>query len=290
MGQSSRKFHLRNEVSGIARGCCLQVGHSYLVSISWVVLEKPEASPPERVLSRPQCARPVSILVLSVLHLLHVRPDQLPEQYPEGIKPTVLHRDVNSSLAARGQVHDDRGTKTEELGQELSLLNLDSKGTWCRQKAVLVLVYEEMPRGCRRINHHGPPSKNWAVLHRRRSHSGKGYSRKAELLKYSQRLRESARSGTPTPLPPNNHQSTDKVINKKKAVALHEKQKHKQNPACFWGWFPGFSGSSTKEYRKKRTRSRSSSGTKMSQVMKSMGVNKKRSSWWKLLSALKKGR
>ncbi|KAJ6714920.1 hypothetical protein OIU85_026427 [Salix viminalis] len=102
----------------------------------------------------------------------------------------------------------------------------------CRGEAVIVSVYAERP-GKRRVS----SSSSNSHRHRRHHHhhhvhhvikqevnlnkngdSGKGYSRRAELLHYSQRLRESALSATSAPLVPkpvssnHHHQPTTNIV------------------------------------------------------------------------------
>ncbi|CAK7356264.1 unnamed protein product [Dovyalis caffra] len=91
-----------------------------------------------------------------------------------------------------------------------------------KEKAVLVHVYVERPRKRRSSsssssNSHHHHHHHHYVHHiikqeltpHKNGDSGKGYSRRAELLHYSQRLRESARSATSSPLVPKPVSSND---------------------------------------------------------------------------------
>ncbi|KAJ0047916.1 hypothetical protein Pint_15758 [Pistacia integerrima] len=95
---------------------------------------------------------------------------------------------------------------------------------FCREKAVLITVYVEKPRRRRVLSnqHHHHHHHHHHYLLRG---SGKGYNRRAELLRYSQSLRESVRPAAsssssssttlllPKPTSPKNQQPTTKVSN-----------------------------------------------------------------------------
>ncbi|GMY29899.1 Protein lingerer like [Fagus crenata] len=111
--------------------------------------------------------------------------------------------------------------------------------TCCKEKAVLVTVYVERPKK-RKVstNHHHH------YLHRTTKQevtqfspcaSGKGYDRRAQLLQYSQHLRESSRSATITPLPLKSSSSINKQPTTQ-ITAVQRKQKDDRAPACLGSW------------------------------------------------------
>ncbi|XP_057510459.1 uncharacterized protein LOC130792884 [Actinidia eriantha] len=167
--------------------------------------------------------------------------------------------------------------------------------TCCKDKAVIVAVYVETPRKRRfsSNNHH-----HHLHLHQPK-HGGGVYNRRAQLLDYSRRLRESARSGPSNPLNPKPVSSSNQQP-MKQITAVGSKPKHGKVPACLGNCkiaIPSFLKSLTtlqaKKQRKtttKKTRESDSTATKMKSVMKRLRVQKKGTFLSKLRSALQKHR
>ncbi|KAF9625649.1 hypothetical protein IFM89_025134 [Coptis chinensis] len=76
------------------------------------------------------------------------------------------------------------------------------RGACCGEKAVLVTVFVERPTRRRVSSNHHPNKIHHPITQAviRNRGGGRGYDRKAELLRYSHCLRESARSTSTTPL------------------------------------------------------------------------------------------
>ncbi|XP_062146058.1 uncharacterized protein LOC133854046 [Alnus glutinosa] len=155
-----------------------------------------------------------------------------------------------------------------------------TEATCCKEKAVLVTVYVERPRIKRKVsqNHHHhhhhhhhhlrQTIKRELILHNQ-GPSGKGYDRRAQLLQYSQHLRESARSETrppqPSPLKPtssSNQKPTSEI------VAVQTQSKRPGTPACrgsrkilIPNFFRSLTSSKAKKERKKKKQSGSISNT-----------------------------
>ncbi|KAJ4712628.1 cyclin-T1-like [Melia azedarach] len=175
---------------------------------------------------------------------------------------------------------------------------------FCREKGVLITMYEEKPRRRRvppnqhqhhhhYLHHH---HHHYHYLHNASASAGKEYNRRAELLRYSERLRETARSAPSTPLlqpkpaPPNNQQPATKTIE-----ALR-RQSSARTPNCLGNCkilIPCFIRPLTspqgKRERKKKKQS-SSTSNKVKAFIKSFQVQKKRGFIPKLLSTLRKHR
>ncbi|KAI4327193.1 hypothetical protein L6164_019683 [Bauhinia variegata] len=157
--------------------------------------------------------------------------------------------------------------------------------TCCKDKVVLVRVYVEKPRKKRESSnhHHHHHHYHFHQTFRRevvQGTAGKGYDRKAELLRYSQRLRQSARSAPSIPLLsnkqiPNNNRQLIKI------VPSQRKPKTSEKPSCFGNWkltIPSFlrSLTSTKSKKKRKRSGLSSSQTR--NVIKKLESQMKRKS------------
>ncbi|KAK4557706.1 hypothetical protein RGQ29_007462 [Quercus rubra] len=108
----------------------------------------------------------------------------------------------------------------------------------CRkEKAVLVTVYVERPRKKASTNHHHHHHHHHYLHHTTKrevtqvnhgaSGPGKGYDRRAQLLQYSKRLRESSRSATITPLPLEPTSSSNHNQQPSTQLGKREKKKHR---------------------------------------------------------------
>ncbi|KAI3689777.1 hypothetical protein L2E82_47744 [Cichorium intybus] len=115
--------------------------------------------------------------------------------------------------------------------------------TCCKEKAVLVAVYEEKPRNGRLktsknkdIKHeHHHHHHHHHHLHVHRSKNGDGKNRRAELLSYSQHLRESSKSRSSTS--PHHHKPlVASTTNSEQTVApvlpVQKKEMVKKKPSC----------------------------------------------------------
>ncbi|KAA8525980.1 hypothetical protein F0562_007920 [Nyssa sinensis] len=164
--------------------------------------------------------------------------------------------------------------------------------TCCKEKAVLVAVYVERPRK-RRVS-----SNHYHHLHLHQPKhgvNGGGYNRRAELLDYSHRLRESARSGASLPSHPKPVSSNQQPLIQ--IFAAESKPKHAKVPSCLGKWklmIPSFFGAMTisqakKERKKKKKKNSGSNTIKMkAAIIKSYQVQKKRGFISKLLATLQK--
>ncbi|KAL9368872.1 hypothetical protein Peur_040071 [Populus x canadensis] len=175
----------------------------------------------------------------------------------------------------------------------------------CRGKAVIVSVYEERP-GKRRVSsssnshhHHYVHHviKQEVTLHKN-GDSRKGYSRRAELLHYSRRLRESALSATSSPSVPkpissnkHHHQPTTNIV----AAPSKPRFSRSTSPTCLGNWkilIPNICRSLTSIQAKQKKKKKHSGSTSnaMITVMKSLEVQKKKGFSLKLLSKLRRHR
>ncbi|KAL4565739.1 hypothetical protein LXL04_029842 [Taraxacum kok-saghyz] len=116
--------------------------------------------------------------------------------------------------------------------------------TCCKEKAVLVAVYEEKPRKRRlktsknkntKQEHHHHHHHHHHHLHLHQSKNGEGSNRKSELLSYSQHLRQSSKSRSSTS--PDHHKplvasTTDDKPTMAPALPVQKKQKVKKKPSC----------------------------------------------------------
>ncbi|KAK6262813.1 hypothetical protein QUC31_008629 [Theobroma cacao] len=175
--------------------------------------------------------------------------------------------------------------------------------TRCQDMAVLVTVYAEKPRRSVSSNHQH--NRQHHYLHHtikqeliKHGGAGKGYNRRAELLHYSQRLRESARSAASTalqskPVSSNDQQASNKI------VAVQRKPKCSRTPACFDNWgilIPRFLRSLTTLQAKKtgkkkqHCRSTAKNSSMMRAAMKSLQMQKTWRFFSKPISMLHKHR
>ncbi|KAG9452526.1 hypothetical protein H6P81_005430 [Aristolochia fimbriata] len=112
----------------------------------------------------------------------------------------------------------------------------------CDKKEVLVSVYVERPRP------RSAPGRRRHIHHRRYDYlrlgderpsyyrGGQGYDRKAELLLYSRRLREAARSRSVAPAPAPRDQYRNSVPKNPERIAKIVSAKGKQPGTCFGDW------------------------------------------------------
>ncbi|XWS38656.1 hypothetical protein CRYUN_Cryun19dG0149600 [Craigia yunnanensis] len=166
--------------------------------------------------------------------------------------------------------------------------------TCCKEKAVLVTVYREKPRKRTSSNH-----QHRHYLHHTIKQAGKGYNRRAELLHYSQRLRESAGSAASTPLQSKPVSSIDQQPSNK-IITVQRKPKYSKTSACFDNWgilIPSFLRSLKNLQAKKPGNKNKNGGStssnnnnKMKAVMKSLQMQKKWRLFSKLISMLHKHR
>ncbi|KAI5327951.1 hypothetical protein L3X38_027347 [Prunus dulcis] len=181
-------------------------------------------------------------------------------------------------------------------------------GTCCEEKGVLVSVYVEKPK--RRTfsshhhhhhhhnnHHHIHHTIKREVVHYRRGADGRGYiSRRAELLQYSQHLRQSARSApaastalNPRPNHTNSQQSHAQIV-----AVRRKPNKISKATICFGNWkipdmFGFFTSSQAKKDRKTRTkRTGSTTSNKIKAVIKSLKVQKQRGVFSKMFSSTKR--
>ncbi|XWS49175.1 hypothetical protein CRYUN_Cryun13aG0141300 [Craigia yunnanensis] len=186
---------------------------------------------------------------------------------------------------------------SDDFSNSNSLLvnNMPTKrATCCKDKAVLITVYVEKPRMRASSNHQNHHHHQHYLHHTikkeliQHKHGGadRGYNRRAELLHYSQRLRESARSSSSTPLQSKPVSSNDQQPSNK-IITVQRKPKYSKTPACFDNWgilIPGFLRSLTNLQAKKTGKknnggSTSSNNNKMKVVMKSLQMQRN----WRLI-------
>ncbi|KAK2970369.1 hypothetical protein RJ640_012949, partial [Escallonia rubra] len=177
------------------------------------------------------------------------------------------------------------------------------QATCCREKSVLVAVYVERPRkkglsSSKNNQQHHHHHHHHLHLHQAKlgANSGKGYNRRAELLNYSRRLRESARSAPASPQHPKPISSSNQQPITQMTTIRSKKQKHaRTSPACLDNWkimIPGFLRSQArKESKKKKEKSHDESASKKAKaIMKSFQVKKKGGFISKLLATIQKYR
>ncbi|KAK9927715.1 hypothetical protein M0R45_024885 [Rubus argutus] len=168
-----------------------------------------------------------------------------------------------------------------------------------KDKPVFVSVYVERPASTTRHHHHHHHHHRHfhhtikqEVIHRGDGAGGKGYttSRIAELLQYSQRLRQSARTAPPSirPVPNPNHTSNPQT--QAEIVAVPRKPKNAKAPNCFGNCnLPTIFGPLTsfhaKKERKTRTKSSGHANNKIKAAIKSLKVEKQQDFFIKLFSA-----
>ncbi|KAG4134882.1 hypothetical protein ERO13_D08G183000v2 [Gossypium hirsutum] len=152
--------------------------------------------------------------------------------------------------------------------------------TYYEQKAVFVTVYVEKPRRRASLKH--IPSLhqiiNQELIQHNHGGAGKGYNRRAELLHYSRRLRESARSSASRALQSKPVSSIDQQQpHSKKIRAVQRKATYSRTPACFDKWgilVPSVFRSLKNLLQSKKTENKrkdgSTSNNKIKAVMKSL--------------------
>ncbi|KAG4188431.1 hypothetical protein ERO13_A08G163200v2 [Gossypium hirsutum] len=146
--------------------------------------------------------------------------------------------------------------------------------TYCEQKAVFVTVY----------------IINQELIQHKHGGAGKGYNRRAELLHYSRRLRESARSSASRALQSKPVSSIDQQQPPSKKIrAVQRKATYSRTPACFDKWgilVPSFLKSLKSLLQSKKTenkrKNRSTSNNKIKAVMKSLQSQMQKK--WRFLS------
>ncbi|XP_028762632.1 uncharacterized protein LOC114721023 [Neltuma alba] len=158
----------------------------------------------------------------------------------------------------------------------------------CRKgKAVLVRVYVEKPRKTTApLNHHLLHHHHYYHLHHHyhvahhNGHVRQGYDRRAELLRYSQFLRNSVRKEQSTTLLPSK-QISDNVNEKPstQVVPSKRKQMHEGNSyGCFGNWkllIPGFLRSRTSAKPKNRKKKQEmQNGLSLSQIANAMKISR----------------
>ncbi|KAL8088927.1 hypothetical protein AgCh_038626 [Apium graveolens] len=154
------------------------------------------------------------------------------------------------------------------------------------QKSVLVAVFVERPRKRRLLPSNGGPEKHYHHHHHHHHHlhlhqahnKGGSSNRRAELLDYSRRLRDSAPN-----TPKHHHQtkpaaSVSSIIQQpiNQIMAAQSKRKHEKAPGCMGNW-RSFLKSLTmpsKGKKKKKTNSTSTNftATKAKVIMQSFQV------------------
>ncbi|OVA19813.1 hypothetical protein BVC80_1687g39 [Macleaya cordata] len=180
------------------------------------------------------------------------------------------------------------------------------KGGCCTEKAVLVTVYVERPtirrrnspirknhHHCRQYQlHHHHTIKRTVIVRRKINNGGAGrgggggYDRRAELLHYSHRLRESARSATSTPVHPTpvyaSH--TQQSLTKIESVRGN-KHKYSGIQTClgklkilipsFLSSLASFHAKSEEKKNKKKHKGSSTTTNKITAIMKTLEAQKK---------------
>ncbi|WOG87062.1 hypothetical protein DCAR_0206282 [Daucus carota subsp. sativus] len=167
------------------------------------------------------------------------------------------------------------------------------------QKSVLVAVFVERPRKRGLLasnNHHHHHHHHHHHLHLHQSHKhGGGSNRKADLLDYSRRLRDSA------PNTPNRHHHQNKpssvssIIQQpiNQIMAAQSKRKHQKAPSCMGNW-KGFLKSLTSPSKGKKRKTNSTgtnfAATKAKVVMQSFQAHKNKGFFKKVLATIQKYR
>ncbi|KAK1356467.1 hypothetical protein POM88_049723 [Heracleum sosnowskyi] len=170
------------------------------------------------------------------------------------------------------------------------------------EKSVLVAVFVERPRKRGLLSSNGGAGKHYhhhhhhhhLHLHQSRKQGGSS-NRRAELLDYSRRLRNSAEN-----TPKHHHQtkpaSVASIIQQpiNEIMAAQSKRKHEKSPACMGNW-TSFLKSLTmpsKGKKKKKTNSTSTNftATKAKVIMQSFQAHKNKGFFNKFLAAIHKYR
>ncbi|GKD92857.1 hypothetical protein Tco_1372694 [Tanacetum coccineum] len=156
----------------------------------------------------------------------------------------------------------------------------------CKEKAVLVAVYEEKPRKRRTTrnndnikHHHHHHHHHYHHLHVDESKKREGNDRRAELLSYSKHLRESKKieASTSTHRRPKSLETSTRKDQETLASVLYveNKQKLKKQPSCLNmnKIFKCFAMSQAKrKAKKKKKKSSESSAKKASAIMKTFNA------------------
>ncbi|XP_039028730.1 uncharacterized protein LOC120162692 [Hibiscus syriacus] len=159
--------------------------------------------------------------------------------------------------------------------------NMPTKqATRCERKTVFVTVCVEKPRrrAPYRYVHHTIMKQQ--LIQQKLGGADKGYDRRAQLLLYSRRLRESARSSTFKALQSKPVSSTDHQKPSNKIVGVQRKVTHCRTPGCFDKWRVMVPCCLTNLQAKKSGKNRKdeskTSNTMIKAIMKSLQVQKKR--------------
>ncbi|KAH6823463.1 hypothetical protein C2S53_017520, partial [Perilla frutescens var. hirtella] len=172
---------------------------------------------------------------------------------------------------------------------------------FCRDKAVVVAVYAEKPRGQGGRHHHlHHHHHHYHHFHQNASKNGgklRGHNRRAELLDYTRHLRAPAQSAALVSSHPSSHTKQSSTVEVLPADGTR-KQKHSSLPTCFEKW--SFVATrilrsmtalkATKDEDKKSHKKNVSATAKMKALVKSFQVQKKGSFLSKLFASLKKRR
>ncbi|KAK8510827.1 hypothetical protein V6N13_097607 [Hibiscus sabdariffa] len=174
--------------------------------------------------------------------------------------------------------------------------NMPTKQATCRErKTVLVTVYVEKPRRKHQHYLHHTIIKQ-ELIQQKLGGAGKGYNRRAQLLHYSQRLRESARSSTFKALQSKSDSDQQKPSNKDicnpRVVGVQGKATYSRRAGCFDKWrivVPRFMRCLTNfQAKKKEDAASKTSNNMMKAAMKSLQVHKKWSFFSKPIPLLQK--
>ncbi|KAJ8633822.1 hypothetical protein MRB53_027158 [Persea americana] len=173
-----------------------------------------------------------------------------------------------------------------------------TKAVCCGEESVVVSVYVERPR--RRVSASDPSSRRGGHHHHHHHHKvGGGYNRRADLLLYSQQLREAAQSRSAGPTPDQHPQlATNHPQHTTKIITVVRKRKNLRTPTCLGDWkkvlIPSFikswEGTQGKKERRKKQHHSGSAVVKMNAIFKRLDVQKKWVSITQLFSTLKKRR
>ncbi|KAL4340826.1 hypothetical protein GQ457_08G025940 [Hibiscus cannabinus] len=168
--------------------------------------------------------------------------------------------------------------------------NMPTKQATCRErKTVLVTIYVEKPRRKHQHYLHHTIIKQ-ELIQQKLGGAGKGYNRRAQLLHYSRRLRESARSSTFKALQSKSDSSTDqqkpsnKDICNPRVVGVQGKATYSRRAGCFDKWrivvpsfmrcLTNFQAKKTGNSRKEEAASKTSNNM-IKAAMKSLQLHKK---------------
>ncbi|XP_009346155.2 uncharacterized protein LOC103937902 [Pyrus x bretschneideri] len=169
-------------------------------------------------------------------------------------------------------------------------------GTWSKEKGVLVSVYVEKPKRHHHHNHHHiHHAVKREIIHYRQGAGGKGYiiSRRAELLQYSQYLRQSARSAPPSTPSSRPNITSSQQPHTHQVVGVRRKPNKSSSskaPTCFGNWklpnvFGIFQAKKGRKTRKMPWGNSRTTTSKIKAAVKSLKVQKQRSLFSKVFSA-----